>query len=223
MIVAAGIIILLLLLVFGMPVAFALGVAGMVGLWLKGGLDMVLGILRTTPISTTSSYELITVPMFMLMAEFIIVSRIAEELFDSAKVWLGRTPAGLAISTALAGAFDNILHFKREGDLRVVEGRGRLVDNFQTRLTFVDGRYFIESDIDLARRGLQGSIAGQLVELLEGGPKTSKELRELINKDKQESHKVQISRISNTLTKLEKDGLVNRSRPRGGDWTLLRD
>ncbi|WP_300300449.1 TRAP transporter large permease [Ferrovibrio sp.] len=104
MIVAAGIIILLLLLVFGMPVAFALGVAGMVGLWLKGGLDMVLGILRATPLSTTSSYELITVPMFMLMAEFIIVSRIAEELFDSAKVWLGRTPAGLAIATALAGA-----------------------------------------------------------------------------------------------------------------------
>ncbi|MBS4046037.1 MAG: TRAP transporter large permease subunit [Alphaproteobacteria bacterium] len=104
MIVAAGIIILLLLLVFGMPVAFALGVAGMVGLWLKGGLDMVLGILRATPLSTTSSYELITVPMFMLMAEFIIVSRIADELFDSAKVWLGRTPAGLAIATALAGA-----------------------------------------------------------------------------------------------------------------------
>lgn len=104
MIVAAGIIVLLLLLVFGLPVAFALGVAGMVGLYLKGGLDMVLGILRTTPLSTTSSYELITVPMFMLMAEFIIVSRIADDLFDSAKVWLGRTPAGLAIATALAGA-----------------------------------------------------------------------------------------------------------------------
>jgi len=104
MIVAAGLIVLFLLLIFGMPVAFALGVAGMIGLYLKGGLDMVLGILNTTPISSTSSYELITVPMFMLMAEFIIVSRIAEELFDSAKVWLGRVPAGLAISTALAGA-----------------------------------------------------------------------------------------------------------------------
>ncbi|MEL3890226.1 TRAP transporter large permease [Ferrovibrio sp. MS7] len=104
MIVAAGLIALFALLIFGMPVAFSLGIAGMIGLYLKGGLDMVLGILRTTPISTTSSYELITVPMFMLMAEFIIVSRIAEELFDSAKVWLGRTPAGLAISTALAGA-----------------------------------------------------------------------------------------------------------------------
>lgn len=104
MIVLAGLIALFALLIFGMPVAFALGISGMIGLYLKGGLDMVLGILRTTPISTTSSYELITVPMFMLMAEFIIVSRIAEELFDSAKVWLGRTPAGLAISTALAGA-----------------------------------------------------------------------------------------------------------------------
>ncbi|HLT77395.1 MAG TPA: TRAP transporter large permease subunit [Ferrovibrio sp.] len=104
MIVAVGLVVLFLLLIFGMPVAFALGVAGMVGLYLKGGLDIVLGILRSTPLSATSSYELITVPMFMLMAEFIIVSRIADELFDSAKVWLGRTPAGLAISTALAGA-----------------------------------------------------------------------------------------------------------------------
>src|SRR3546814_10111790 len=86
MIVAAGLIAMLLLLLFGMPVAFALGIAGILGLYLKGGLDMVLGVLNTAPISGTSSYELITVPMFMLMAEFIIVSRIAEELFDSAKV-----------------------------------------------------------------------------------------------------------------------------------------
>ena len=104
MIVATGLVVLLLMLIFGMPVAFALGVAGMVGLFMKGGLAMVLGFLHTTPLSTTSSYELLTIPMFMLMAEFIIVSKIAEELFDSAKVWLGRTPGGLAISTALAGA-----------------------------------------------------------------------------------------------------------------------
>ncbi|NBX88611.1 MAG: TRAP transporter large permease subunit, partial [Betaproteobacteria bacterium] len=104
MIVTTGLVVLFLMLIFGMPVAFALGVAGMVGLYLKGGLAMVLGFLLTTPLSTTSSYELLTIPMFMLMAEFIIVSKIAEELFDSAKVWLGRTPGGLAISTALAGA-----------------------------------------------------------------------------------------------------------------------
>lgn len=99
-----GVIVLLVMLVFGMPVAFALGISGMVGLYIIGGLPMVEGILRTVSLSTTASYELLTIPMFMLMAEFIIVSRIANELFDSAKTWMGRTPAGLAIATALAGA-----------------------------------------------------------------------------------------------------------------------
>lgn len=99
-----GLIVLLTMLVFGMPVAFALGISGMVGLYTIGGLPMVEGILRTVSFSTTASYELLTIPMFILMAEFIIVSRIANELFDSAKAWMGRTPAGLAIATALAGA-----------------------------------------------------------------------------------------------------------------------
>lgn len=99
-----GVIVLLVMLVFGMPVAFALGIAGMVGLYTIGGLPMVEGILRTVSLSSTASYELLTIPMFMLMAEFIIVSRIADELFDSAKAWMGRTPAGLAIATALAAA-----------------------------------------------------------------------------------------------------------------------
>ena len=76
----------------------------MIGLFTIGGLSMAEGVLRTVSLSTTSSYELLTIPMFILMAEFIIVSRIADELFDCAKTWIGRTPAGLAISTALAGA-----------------------------------------------------------------------------------------------------------------------
>jgi len=99
-----GTLVLFGMLVFGMPVAFALGIAGMVGLFTIGGLSMVEGVLRTVALSTTSSYELLTIPMFILMAEFIIVSRIADELFDCAKTWIGRTPAGLAISTAIAGA-----------------------------------------------------------------------------------------------------------------------
>ncbi|TNE33816.1 MAG: TRAP transporter large permease [Alphaproteobacteria bacterium] len=99
-----GILVLLVMLVFGMPVAFALGIAGMAGLFTIGGLPMVEGVLRTVALSTTSSYELLTIPMFILMAEFIIVSRIADELFDCAATWIGRTPAGLAISTAIAGA-----------------------------------------------------------------------------------------------------------------------
>ncbi|KZD07967.1 TRAP transporter large permease [Oceanibaculum pacificum] len=95
---------LLALLAIGTPVGFALGIAGSVGLYWVGGFPILLGILETTPLSSASSYELITVPMFMLMAEFIIVSGIAERLFQCAAVWVGRVPGGLGISAAIAGA-----------------------------------------------------------------------------------------------------------------------
>jgi C4-dicarboxylate transporter, DctM subunit len=42
--------------------------------------------------------------MFILMAEFVIVSGVAKGLFASAAAWVGRLPGGLAIATALAGA-----------------------------------------------------------------------------------------------------------------------
>ena len=75
---------LLVLLAIGTPVAFALAVVGSVGLYALGGMRMVLGIMDTVPLSAASSYELITVPMFLLMAEFVIVSGVADELFHSA-------------------------------------------------------------------------------------------------------------------------------------------
>jgi tripartite ATP-independent transporter DctM subunit len=42
--------------------------------------------------------------MFLLMAEFVIVSDVAHNLFSAAATWVGRVPGGLGIATALAGA-----------------------------------------------------------------------------------------------------------------------
>lgn len=95
---------MILLLAGGVPVGFSLAIAGTAGLYYQGGLGMVLGILQTTPLTTPSSYEMITVPMFLLMAEFVIMSGIADDLFDSATKWVGRVPGGLGVATALAGA-----------------------------------------------------------------------------------------------------------------------
>jgi len=92
------------LLTFGMPVGFAMGVSGAIGLYIVGGAQVMSGILTPVPYDTVASYELISVPMFVLMAEFIIVSKIAEELYDCLVVWVGRLPGGLAVATALAGA-----------------------------------------------------------------------------------------------------------------------
>jgi len=92
------------LLLIGMPVGLSMAVAGATGLYLVGGMAVVEGVLSTTPVSAVQAYELITVPMFILMAELMVLSGVAQNLFTAARVWVGRTPAGLAIATALAGA-----------------------------------------------------------------------------------------------------------------------
>lgn len=95
---------MLALLALGTPVALALLVAGAGGLLAHGGVPMVLGMLKTSAGSAASSYELISIPMFMLMAEFVILSGVADNLFRSASTWVGRLPGGLGIATTLAGA-----------------------------------------------------------------------------------------------------------------------
>ena len=97
-------VLLLALLLGGIPVSFSLIVAGVIGLYFVGGPSFVLGFLTTTPLSVASSYELITVPMFLLMAEFVILSGVADDIFHAAAAWVGRIPGGLGIATAIAGA-----------------------------------------------------------------------------------------------------------------------
>jgi len=92
------------LLAIGIPVAFALVTAGALGLYLVGGWDTLVGVLSTAPLSTAASYELISVPLFILMAEFVIMSGVADNLFKAAATWVGRVPGGLGMATALAGA-----------------------------------------------------------------------------------------------------------------------
>jgi C4-dicarboxylate transporter, DctM subunit len=98
------ILLLLFLLGTGFPVAFAMLVAGSFGLYMIGGIPFLSGYLETTPLSVALSYELVTVPMFLLMAELVILSGIANSLFRAIAMWFGRVPGGLGIATAFAGA-----------------------------------------------------------------------------------------------------------------------
>src|SRR3954469_7410640 len=92
------------LLALGTPVGFAMAFSGSVGLVMVGGWSTLFGILQTAPLSTVSSYELITIPMFLLMADLVLLSGVADDLFKTAAAWVGRIPGGLGMATALAGA-----------------------------------------------------------------------------------------------------------------------
>lgn len=102
--IAIVLIMLFVLLVVGLPVALSLALSGAFGLFLVGGAGLTEGILTSAAQGAVHSYEFVMIPMFILMANFVVASGISEEMFDIAKKWMGRTPGGLAHATALTGA-----------------------------------------------------------------------------------------------------------------------
>jgi tripartite ATP-independent transporter DctM subunit len=93
-----------LLLVVGVPVAFSLGIAGMVGLWIGWGMDVSLSYLQTTPYTQVAHYTLAAVPLFLLMGRLIYHGGLSRALYSLAYKWVGRLPGGLAMATCLASA-----------------------------------------------------------------------------------------------------------------------
>ena len=97
-------IVLFALLAISVPVAFSMAISGIVGLYMFGGFEMASSVMVRTVLSAVDRYELITIPMFLLMAEFVLLSGIADALFRAAAAWVGRVPGGLGMATALSGA-----------------------------------------------------------------------------------------------------------------------
>lgn len=90
------------LILIGMPIAFGMALAGYVGLTMVLGSEAANGVLTTSPYRHATSYLLTTVPMFILMAEFLSKGTIVRDLFESASHWTGRFRGGLAMSAVLA-------------------------------------------------------------------------------------------------------------------------
>lgn len=95
---------LTVLLLVGMPIAFAMVLVGVGGISALIGWQPALALLGQIPVSNTMSYELSVVPMFILMGAFISRSGIAGELYDACNAFIGHRRGGLAIATILACA-----------------------------------------------------------------------------------------------------------------------
>jgi len=90
-------------LLLGVPIAFSLAVAGIVGIYLLGAdWNVVLRILGTTPYGVAAEYVLTTIPMFILMAYFSASGGLARDLYTAGANWLSSVRGGLAIATVFA-------------------------------------------------------------------------------------------------------------------------
>jgi len=97
----SAIILLLLmgLLFLGVPVAFALGGLGLGMLWFA---DLSPLMVPQGLYSTTDSFILLAVPLFLLMSNILLKGGVGKDLFNAVQSWVGHWPGGLGVATILS-------------------------------------------------------------------------------------------------------------------------
>jgi tripartite ATP-independent transporter DctM subunit len=94
--------VLLLCIFLRMPIAFAMGAVGFVGLWYIRGWIPALSSSAERFISSVQNYELAVLPLFILMGNLVSRAGFSHELYASAQTFLGHRRGGLAMATVVA-------------------------------------------------------------------------------------------------------------------------
>ncbi len=87
-----------------LPLAFAMGVVGFVGMGITRGWMPALASTAQVVHETGFAYSLSVIPLFILMGNFVARAGLAHELFHAAYTFIGRVHGGLAHATILACA-----------------------------------------------------------------------------------------------------------------------
>ncbi|GAA6147810.1 TRAP transporter large permease [Pseudooceanicola nitratireducens] len=99
-----GIAILFVLLILRTPVAFAMLSVGFFGYWALEGARSAGGVLLTESYSAVANYNLIVVPMFVLLGNIASAAGFSRGLYDAAFAWVGAFRGGLASASVLGCA-----------------------------------------------------------------------------------------------------------------------
>lgn len=92
----------LLLVLLRMPIAFAMGLVGMIGYMLETSFRGSISMVARLIIDAAQDYGLSVVPLFVLMGLFVNKGGIARELYQVSNAFLGHFRGGLAMATILA-------------------------------------------------------------------------------------------------------------------------
>lgn len=103
MIAAILLVVLIGLILLRVPVSFAILASGLVGLLVLLGPSGTAGVLEVIPVSSVQSLSLTAIPLFILMAHFMLMSGMIDALFDAGRTVFGRTPGGTGIAATMAG------------------------------------------------------------------------------------------------------------------------
>jgi tripartite ATP-independent transporter DctM subunit len=94
---------LLIFFILGIPIAFSLGTAGIIGIFLlTGDLKVLMSMVGLVTFDAVASYVLSAVPMFILMAFLTSSGGLATDMYRAAYNWTSNIRGGVAIGTVFA-------------------------------------------------------------------------------------------------------------------------
>lgn len=99
-----GIAALFVLMILRTPVAFAMPSVGYGGMYLLQGSRAASAVMVAQSYQAVSNYDLIVVPMFVLLGNVASQAGFSRALYDAAFAWVGRFRGGLASSSVLGCA-----------------------------------------------------------------------------------------------------------------------
>jgi len=100
--ITAFVILMLTLLLFGVQIFAALGLVGVVGLFIVFGGSKVLITIPKIVYGSMESFSIVCIPLFVLCGELLNRAGAGQELYDMASKWMEKVSGGLAMATIVA-------------------------------------------------------------------------------------------------------------------------
>ena len=92
------------LILLGMRIAFATALVGFVGLWVMKNMVVAGKVVGFLPHGIVAHYSLSVIPLFIIMGYYAFYAGMTDDIFFTARQWIGHLPGGLAIATVFGCA-----------------------------------------------------------------------------------------------------------------------
>lgn len=94
----------LALIFFGVPIAFALGVVGVIGNGIMIGWPQTALQTQLIAWEVGTNFLFVAAPLFLFMGQLVYHTGVASDMYDAIYKWFGRLPGGLAVTSTVASA-----------------------------------------------------------------------------------------------------------------------
>lgn len=100
----AGFVAMFALMALRVPIGIAMGMVGVAGFGVLTGWAPAFNLLANVPLSVVTDYDLVVIPMFILMGSLASQAGMSQELFAAGRAWFGHLRGGLALASIAACA-----------------------------------------------------------------------------------------------------------------------